>query len=101
MKIFKEIRFSNLKNMKIIYAHNENHLNLKPLILLHERKFKKKIELKKNENGKVATKDVLQPKDVLNVINTPYISLYFDLYLLLWFKQRFKLNHIIMITLKQ
>jgi hypothetical protein len=29
MKTFKEIKFSNLKNMKILYAHNENHLNLK------------------------------------------------------------------------
>ncbi len=87
--------------MKIIYAHNENHLNLKPEIPFYERKFKKKMELKKIENGRVAKKDVFQPKDVLNVINTSYILLYFDLYLLLWFIQRFNLNHRTMITLKR
>lgn len=29
MKTFKDIIFSDLKNMKIIYAHDENHSNLK------------------------------------------------------------------------
>jgi hypothetical protein len=74
MKTFEKIRFSNLKNMKIIYAHNENHLNFKYHFMKeNSRKKWKKLKLK----FRVAKKDLLQPKDVLNVINAPYIMFYF------------------------
>jgi hypothetical protein len=54
--------------MKIMYAHNENHFNLK-YHFVKEYSRKKKLW--------VATKDFFQPRDVLNVINTPYIMFYF------------------------
>jgi hypothetical protein len=98
MKTFKEIRFSNSKNMTIMNAHTKNHLNLKYHFM--KQNSRNKMELKRNKNGIVSTKVVLQPRDVLHVINTLYISFYFDLYLLLWFRQRFKFNHRTMITLK-
>ena len=74
-----------------MYAHNENHFNLK-YHFMKEYSRKKKLT--------VATKDFFQPRDVLNVINTPYIMFYFTC-TYLWFRQRFKFNHGPMITLKR
>ncbi len=54
--------------MKIMYAHNENHFELK-YHFMKEYSRKKKL--------RVATKDFFQPRNVLHVINTPYIMFYF------------------------
>ncbi len=65
---FQRHKIFKYQNIKIMYAHNENHFNLK-YHFMKEYSRKKKL--------RVATKDFFQLRDVLNVINRPYIIFYF------------------------